>query len=130
MPDDRVHPEIRRALGAADLSTSKADDHAAKAEAHARRAEELLGKPRGKQPSLAEIDAKLDRALADDQRFDDPEENTLSMHLPGGTRVSAKGIKAIRATVAIALLLAIAAGLFLVGRVTAPHRSETPAAPK
>ena len=109
---DPVHPDIRRALGKADQLASKGDDHAA-------RARRLLGKPRGKQPSRP------------DQQFDDPEENTLSMHLPGGTKISAKGVKAIVAAVLIALILALAAGLVFVGRITAPRgHGEVPSAPQ
>jgi hypothetical protein len=111
-----VHPEIRRALGAADLHSSKAAGHAQKAE---RLLNEAAGKPREKQPSLADIDAKLERL---DHKFDDPEETTLSMHLPGGAKISARGVKAVVAAVLIALLLAVVAGLFFLGRATAPHR--------
>lgn len=117
--DDRVHPDIKRALGAAD--------------AHAGEAERLLAEPRAKrqkQPSLEDITEDITEEISSvirEELAKRPSDGAaLSMAGPLGIHVSARG----RVVWLLAVALVLLVGGIVLGRVTVPRaQHEAPAAP-
>lgn len=147
---DRVHPDIRRALGAAEAHASNADRMLAEAEAKkvpapAKRSispssgfamleeeitetkhqiQDLAREIRQKQPSSPEVHVYLDR----DSRPPESDKAGFSMRAPFGWGISAKG----RVAWLVAIIVAVLVGGILLGRVTVPKGAtqDTASRPK